>query len=319
MTDEESKQQILQWQNRLHDAFAYNGVLGGKFLAGIMDLEKTVGQLFVQKYRGHRLSTDAFLDFFAETLQTQLAFHSERGWPSNEPYYAPTFLMYLTMFRTVRATEVLSVHGYPLQGYALQRSIKDQVFILYAVANNMMGLSEMFGLEALTLDGTETANIKKMGAHRMNTERKIRSIIIGEESGLSEETQAELLVWEQMFNVETHRGLFTLFHTLGDALRGMLDVVGPSSEERNDAMFINRSNELNWMILRLIPCIRRKELVWSEEWKKKWQLLEESFRMMNQEFADLGKEIPLAHLETIEMKFKFGLDHYYMEPKVSGK
>ena len=31
------------------------------------------------------------------------------------------FLMYLTMFRTVRATEVLSVHGYPLQGYALQR------------------------------------------------------------------------------------------------------------------------------------------------------------------------------------------------------
>jgi hypothetical protein len=227
--------------------------------------------------------------------------------------------MYLTMFRTVRATEVLSVHGYPLQGYALQRSIKDQVFILCAVANNMMGLSEMFGLEALTLDGTETANIKKMGAHRMNTERKIRSIIIGEESGLSEETQAELLVWEQMFNVETHRGLFTLFHTLGDALRGMLDVVGPSSEERNDAMFINRSNELNWMILRLIPCIRRKELVWSEEWKKKWQLLEESFRMMNQEFADLGKEIPLAHLETIEMKFKFGLDHYYMEPKVSGK
>ena len=121
-----------------------------------------------------------------------------------------------------------------------------------------------------------------------------------------------------MFNFETHRGLFTLFKTLEDALNGKLDVVGPSPEEKNDAMFINRSNELNWMILRLIPCMLRKELVWSDEWTKKWDLLEESFRMMNEGFADLGKKIPLAHLEMIEMKFKFGSDHYYIEPKLSG-
>jgi hypothetical protein len=120
MTDEESEQRIRQWQDRLHEAFDYNGVLGGKFLSGTMQLEEAVGQLFVRKYHGHRLLTDAFLDFFAETLQTQLAFHSQHGWPSNEPNYALTFLMYLTTFRTVRATEVLSVNGYPLQGYALQ-------------------------------------------------------------------------------------------------------------------------------------------------------------------------------------------------------
>jgi hypothetical protein len=316
MTDEERKQRILQWQNRLHDAFDYNGVLGGKFLSAMMDLEQLVGGLFVQKYHGHRVLTDAFLDFFAETLQSQQAFHLQYGWPSNEPNYALTFFMYSTMFRTVRATEVLSVNGYPLQGYALQRSIKDQVFILWAVANNMMGFGEMFGWhEGLTPGGTETENNKKMAANRMKTERKICAVIIGEESGLSDETQAELLNWEQMFNVETHRGLFTLFDSLGGALKGKLDVVGPSSEERNDAMFINRSNELNWMILRLIPCIRRKEMVWSDEWTKKWDLLEESFRMMNEGFADLGKKIPLAHLEMIEMKFNFGSGHFYIEPK----
>jgi hypothetical protein len=210
------------------------------------------------------------------------------------------------MFRTVRATEVLSVNGYPLQGYALQRSIKDQVFILCAVANNMMDFGEMFGSQ----EGPE-----KMAANRMKTERKIRSVIIGKESDLSEETQTELLSWEELFSVETHRGLFTLFNTLGDTLKGKLDVVGPSPEEKNDAMFINRSNELNWMILRLIPCMRRKELVWGDEWTKKWDLLEESFRMMNEGLADLGKKIPLAHLEMIEMKFKFGPDRYYIEPK----
>jgi hypothetical protein len=316
MTDEESKQRILQWQNRLHEAFGYNDVLGGKFLLGTMHLEETVGQLFVQKFYGHRLLTDAFLDFFAETLQTQQAFHLQHGWPPNEPNYAITFLMYLTMFRTVRATEVLSVHGYPLQGYALQRSIKDQVFTLWAIANNMIGFNEIFGWqEGFTRGATRTEYNRKIAANRMKAERKIRSVIIGKESGLSEETKDELLNWDLLFNIETHRGLFTLFTTLDDALKGKLDVVGPSPEEKNEAMFVNRSNELNWMILRLIPCIRRKEIIWGDEWAKKWELLEESFRMMNEGFAGLGKKIPLAHLEMIEMKFKFGSDHYYIEPK----
>jgi hypothetical protein len=273
-----------------------------------------LGSFFVKKYHGHRLLTDAFLDFFAETLHTQQAFHLQRGWPSTEPNYPLTFFMYSTLFRAVRATEVLSVNGYPFQGYALQRSIKDQVFVLCAVANNMMGFGEMFGGQQ-GLSGTPTENNKKMASNRMKAEHKIRSAIIGEQSGLSDETQAELLNWEQMFNFETHRGLFTLFITLEDALKGELDVVGPSPDEMGDPMFINRSNELNWMILRLIPCMRRKEIVWSDEWTKKWDLLEGSFRWMNQGFADLGKKIPTAHSEMIETKFKFGLDRYYVEPK----
>jgi hypothetical protein len=316
MTDEDSEQKLVEWQDRMHEAFDYKGVLGGKFLLRTLQLEEAVGQLFVKKYHGHRLLTDAFLDFFGESIQTQLAYHSQAGWPPNEPNYALTFLMYKTMFSTVRATEILSVHGYPLHGYALQRSIKDQIFILCAVAHNMMGSDEMFGWpEGGGLSGTEAEITRRTTAVRRNTERKIHSLIVGEESGLSQETQAELLAWDQMFNAETHRGLFTLFTSLGDALKGKLDVVGPSPNERSEAMFFNRSNELNWMILRLIPCMRRKEIVWSDEWTKKWDLLEESFRMMNEGFADLGKKIPLAHLEMIEVKFKFGLDYYYIEPK----
>jgi hypothetical protein len=256
------------------------------------------------------------LDFFAETLQIQVEYHSQHGWPPQEPNYAVTFLMYLTMFRAVRATEVLSVHGYPLQGYALQRSIKDQIFVLWAVANNIVDSSELFGWqEGLALDGTRDEAMKKTAENRMKTERKIRSLIIGKESGLSEGAQAELLGWEQMFNAETHRGLFTLVDAFKDALKRTLVVVGPNPDEMSDAMFFNRSNELNWMILRLIPCIRRREIVWGDEWAKKWDLLEESFRMMNEGLADLGKKIPLAHLEMIETKFKFGLDPYYIESK----
>ena len=317
MTDERRRPEIIQWQDRLHELFNYNGVLGGKTLAITKELERTVGQLFVQKFHGHRLLTDAFLDFFAETLHTQSSYHLQHGWPK-EPHYALTFFMYLTIFRTVRATEVLSVHGYPMQGYALQRSIKDQVFILCAIANNVIiGFNELFGWEdALNTGATQIQQTRKSAANRLKIERKIRSFIIGQESGLSEETRDELVHWDLLFNLETHRGLFTLFNTLGNALKGkMVDVLGPSPDETNEAMFFNRSNELNWMIFRLIPCIRRKELVWSDEWTKKWRLLEESFRMMNEGLAELGKKIPVAHLEMIEAKFKFGLNDHYFEPK----
>jgi hypothetical protein len=184
MTDEESKQRISQWQDRLHETFDHNGILGGKFLFPMMQLEGTVGELFIQKYHGHRLLTDAFLDFFGDTLQTQLLFHSQNSWPSNEQFYPLTFLMHLTMFRTVRATEVLSVKGYPLQGYALQRSIKDQVFTLWAIANNMMSFGELFGWkEAFTFGGTRDEILRKLAAKRMRAEHKIRSLIIGKESG----------------------------------------------------------------------------------------------------------------------------------------
>jgi hypothetical protein len=208
MTDEESKQRISQWQDRVHETFDYNRMLGGKFLFPMMQLAGTVGELFIKNYRGHRLLTDAFLDFYGDTLQTQLSFHSRNGWPSNEQFYPLTFLMHLTVFRTVRATEVLSVKGYPLQGYALQRSIKDQVFILWAIAKNVVSFGELFGWQgAFTSGGTRDEVLRKMAAKRMMAENKIRSLIIGKESGLSEGTQAELLGWEQMFNFETHRGL----------------------------------------------------------------------------------------------------------------
>jgi hypothetical protein len=31
MTDDESKRRISQWQDRVHEAFDYNGVLGANF------------------------------------------------------------------------------------------------------------------------------------------------------------------------------------------------------------------------------------------------------------------------------------------------
>src|SRR5260370_15808372 len=90
---------------------------------------------FVKTYYGHRVLTDAFLDFFGETLIEQIELNNKIGWPKEAQNYATCLMMFLTMFRSVRASDIASVHAYPLQGYIIQRSIKDQAFVLCAAAD----------------------------------------------------------------------------------------------------------------------------------------------------------------------------------------
>ena len=68
-------------------------------------------------------------------------------------------------------------------------SIKDQIFILCAVARNMIGFEKIFGLPEGedTFGGTEDEIGRKMAATRMKTEHKIRSVIIGKEIWLCSE------------------------------------------------------------------------------------------------------------------------------------
>jgi hypothetical protein len=60
------------------------------------------------------------------------------------------------------------------------------------------------------------------------------------------------------------------------------------------SMFLNRSTESNWMILRLLPYMRKQETVGNEDWAKKWKILDESFRFMTDGLAGLRKKI--AHV-----------------------
>ena len=142
--DDEKTTEIKRRQTLLFDAFSYEGVLGNRYLGPAMDLEKETGNVFVETYHGHRVLTDSFLEFFGETLIQQIALNNKVGWPNNEENYATCLMMYLTMYRSVRAAEVASVNAYPLQGYIIQRTIKDQAFVLCAAATGLASFGEAF-------------------------------------------------------------------------------------------------------------------------------------------------------------------------------
>jgi hypothetical protein len=113
MTDEKSEK-IKAWQNKLLAAFSPDGSPGGRFLASSIAAEEKTGGEFMEKWYGHRVLTDSFMEFFGETLHLQWAHNNSKGWPLNSPYYAPCLILYLTVYRSIRSSEVLSANGYAL-------------------------------------------------------------------------------------------------------------------------------------------------------------------------------------------------------------
>jgi hypothetical protein len=316
MADDKRAAEIKKWQDGLFDAFRHNGVLGDRYFGPVLEMEPQIGGVFVNKYYGHRVLTDSFMDFFGETLSRQRDYNEQKGWPKDRPHYVTVLMMYLTMFRSLRAAEVAALNGYPLQGYVIQRSIKDQAFILCGSANNLATFGELFGWEGMEgggkWDEAEQAQIVK---NRMKIEDKLSRKLIGEKSGFSLETRKELETWSRLFNTEAHRGLFTLFRSSARLLEGKQSmVVGPMNDEMSELMYMNRCTETCWMMLRLLPFIRRAETPKDAEWDRKWKLLDDSFRMMVDGLGGLGKRIAAAMVELIDTKFAFTTDMYYFEP-----
>jgi hypothetical protein len=133
--DPAKAEEIRNRQRLLFDAFRFNGVLGGQYFVPVIEAEDTIGTKFNDTYYGHRVLTDSFLDFFGGTLLKQIELNNSGGWPKEEINYATCLMMFLTIFRSIRASDIASVHAYPLQGYIIQRSIKDQAFVLCAAAS----------------------------------------------------------------------------------------------------------------------------------------------------------------------------------------
>lgn len=314
--DKKKTAEIEKWQNSIFDAFSHGDVLGGKYLGPVMDAEPIVGQAFVEKYYGHRVLTDAFLDFFGETLLQQFNTNEQNGWPEDRPHYVLCLMMFLTIFRSLRAAELVSVKGgYPLQAYIIQRSIKDQLFALCSAANGMDTFAKLFGWDGVADNPWSEETYSTVIKKRMQVEGKILRKLIGKESGLSEQSQEQLSQWNRMFNWEAHRGLLTLSKLTTKLVKGELPQdISPLSDEITESMYMNRSHELGWMCLRLLPYMRRAETLKDADWDNKWKLLDDSFQMMVDGLGGLGKKISPAIIELVHSKFALSAETYYSEP-----
>lgn len=310
MTNDE----IKAWEDELTAMFAVGGIVGGDLFPGILEGERIVGADFAREYAGHTKAMDSLFDFLAVTLTLLTRFMHEHGWPAHK-HYAVMYLMYLTLFRTFRAADVLAKNGYFNHGYSILRSVKDQAFAIAAVANKLTSATEIFGWTEG--DGTITAgnvDMERIVKTRMKAEKEAEDFLYGQKSELSEDHQGELLMWSRMFNWQAHRGMMTYSDEMGRMLEGKGDFdLRPVRGESGEALFMNRCHEMGWMIIQLIPFLQVEGRVFSDDWRKKWDMLDRTFTIFNTEFTKLGKPLGKAFAAMIEAKFHFSPETRYSE------
>jgi hypothetical protein len=302
---------VNEWQQRLENHFTAHGVVGGHLL-GVFDREQACESHFASTFHGQCVLIDSFQSFFIETLNSCFQWVSVNGWPSGCPNFALALVCYATLFRRYRACEILLTKGYPLDGYALMRDLKDRAILLAGVAHNLTTLPRILGLE-----GNASCNREDFGRKgtecRKKEEQYVHKRMLGELSGLAPEVVQELRSWEPLFHYEVHGGRLSLAHELQNLQCGVLPSIGPTSTPDALAMYMNRSVEVGWLMERLLPYLQPVENAFGAQWSHKQALLDESFRYMARGLGALGKKIGDAFIALVDQKFSFSEPFYYRE------
>ncbi len=221
--------------------------------------------------------------------------------------YPPFYLSMFATFRNFRAAEVTKDNGFPLDGFALLRDLKDRAIHLGAV---VCGAADILALHGVGVkeelkEWTER-DFERARNRRQAEQRNAMKVMVGSESGLSDEDRKELEKWRDSFHEEVHGSRFTIAADVKRLfVEKRLPPFGPEPHENNlDAsMYLNRSLEVAWMILRVFPFLQLRPRDFGQEWASKWELLEEAFRIQSEGLGDLGAPIGHAFVKFMDTKF----------------
>jgi hypothetical protein len=300
------------WRLRLAETFRVNGIIGGHLIS-VYDDERIIEADLVKTYHGQDLLMCSFLSFFVETLQAANGLVNLSGWPKACPHYTVALVGFSNLFRRFRACELLYSKGYPLDGYAMMRDIKDRAFMMAAVAKNRITFAEVYGTKEGLARGDKEYGRKTMEI-RKKASKRIFAEFMGDSSGLPQTVRDDLKMWEDLFHAEVHNGSLTLTHDL-QALHGsnIAPRIGPTKIAEAYTIYINRTSEIGWMLVRLLPFLQPSKAAFGGEWVRKKEVLDDSFRYMLETLASLDKRLGSSFITMIDKKFRFKDPFHYFE------
>jgi len=299
---------------KLREAFSCRGIVGGAFLPRILDQERRYAPAVLEMTRGHRFLMDCFYDFFIETLFLTRDTAAEGGATGKRCWYPRLFQYFLFNFRRFRGGDVLLLTGYPLLGYSLVRDLKDGALALAAIAGRETSVRALEGLRQGDVIEDTPDFRRRLGKQRMQEEKRVREVMLREQSGLDEATRGQLRRWEQLFNLEVHGSRLSMSSEGGEWLRGDRPMtVGPCLEEKAVAAFANTSRQVAWLHLKTFPVLQLKPHAFSGEWEEKWRLLDRAFRFHMHSLVGIGKPVADAIVKLGDAKFDFDLGTHYVE------
>jgi hypothetical protein len=304
---------VAEWQRRLENYFMVDGVTGEPLIP-VLNMESAYGIYVVERFHGQFVLMDSFFGFFIETIDRAVKFARLKKWPSEYSNYPLVLHYYVTIFRSFRAAENLLKSGYPLDGYALLRDLKDRAIFVGALVHGKTSFQKLLGIfEDQSLTSITEKEYQRIKKRRKDEEYRILNEMIRRKSGLPADVQKELETWENLFHEEVHGSRLTFAKNIG-WLQGKEPLsLGPIPNEGSIAPYINRASEIGWLFLRTFPFLQLEPNAFGKEWREKWTVLDDSFRIMIQALEKMGKKIGQAIPVLVNMKFTFPDDLYYHE------
>lgn len=300
-----------EWMARLGATFKPEGVVSSEISGLARDEGLVADNVLYKSHRGHLLLMHSFQSFFIETLKraTQLIF--AKGWP-NGPNYSVALVQFHSLFQRFRACEILFEAGYPLDGMAHIRDIKDRAFVLCAIAKNRLTFIDAFGTkEGIPIDENYGDVTRE---NRMKVSRRISQEFIGKSSGLSEENQTKLEQWDNLFHMEVHNGFLSFAQQMLSLVNeGRVPQIGPTFETYQYYAFTNRAAEMGWMLTRLFPYLQPEPRAFGTEWERKRFVLDDSFQFLVKMHGGSGNRTFHAFIAMMQKQFKFKDTFCYAE------
>lgn len=289
----------VKLDQHLQNIADYNGVPFGR-LARYWEAESQHIEVMRVRHDGSLMISRTFQCFFLETIE--LLNKSTDTIPQDGPAFYTRFVAKLVhVFQQLCASELLAMHGYPFPAFAQLRNIFDHLVLISAA---MQKLTDLFEIEGIEPD--KAIDQKKSKQLRKKAESRVRESMTGKFSGLSEQTAANLIIWNDLFDFEVHGSKLSL-GIVSNFVHGTGRLaVFPEYKALPSINYATRTCEITWMTHRLVPLLQHSTLRFPDEWRLKWDLLDEAIETAVRHFADQQEQkVSLAIVELVNSKFPF--------------
>lgn len=316
---------MKDWQ-KIHEEigteFGRDGVIG-RSLLGIFDAEKAYQSHIIETYHGHRLVFDAFQEFLIETIRLATADSQQLKVTPNLRSLVVHQLF--VNFRSWRATDRTFLSGYPLDGFSLLRDLKDRAIFGASVVLGESNWPALRGFDHLYGQSPEQVKERfdrsEVRRRSWAEESRVKKLMIGSGSGLDPHTVSQLAFWEELFHMEVHGSRLTsAFEATVTGSDSLSMSIAPTPNPDSIAMYLNRSEEVAWMHLRLLPYLQKEQSSFGPDWARKWELIDAALRSSIQNLADQGKELFASIVRLVDIRFPFSPgETWYLDRQPSGE
>jgi hypothetical protein len=303
-----TQEDITRWHEQLRAEFSCGGIVGDNLYA-VHVAEEAYEHFVCTQFKGYRLVHQCFLSFLRETLnvgeQVAMKLPNQSQWQ----WYRPLLAFGANIFSRARAAEILYLHGYPLDGYALLRDLKDRAIYLAGTLQGLTTLPDILGFESLSgeIAATDYWEVgRRMATRRRKEQRSVLKQFTGRSAGLTPRLEEDLRRWEELFDEEVHLSVKTFFLEGGDWLKGRRGLpTGPQQNLFSQTMYMNRSAEVAWCLTRTLPIFQPASQAFGSEWARRWTLVQDNLHLLVSSLAEEGKDLVQSLVDWVNLKFPF--------------